>query len=266
MVHLKHILASTITVLLVIALLCGCNRDRIASDASANPHSDAMRALVEANTLSSGLYHIEISGSNGLALFAYQTDVLVINNHAQWDGTATIRAYDMAFLQECHSLYSENIQAKYWRDRWAIGTATAPSILLQEWLRLCLSNEAEYTPEAVSISRFLGEGEAEDTQVVAIQISDAPIDWNAICDAHIDTWFGSQTLLTDHAQADATLCFDAETSKLLAVIFASEISQGNIHCTIKLSTADGHTMEEFPSSDALSSVPLQEEWNFFSGE
>ena len=170
----------------------------------------------------------------------------------------------MAFRQECHSLYSPEIKAKQWRGIWVNGTATSPSLLIQEWLQLCLEPSAKYARRPVALSKIIPKEESSGIYVVAIQVTDAPINWDALCDAHIDTWFGSQTLLTDFTQADATLYFDVKTSALCAVVFAAQSSQGNINCTITLSPADGLTLQEFPSAGALPTGTLSEEWSIIS--
>lgn len=221
---------------------------------------------MEANPLTTGLYHIEISGSNGLALLAYKTDVLVVGSYAQWDGLATIGAYNMAFRQECHSLFTPAIQAKQWRGNWVQSTATSPSIQLTEWLRLCLSATSKYRADNIPITQVLSNAGEKETKVVSIHLTDAPIEWNALCDAHIDTMFGSQVFLTDLTNATVTLYFDASSKALVGVVFTAENGQTHINGTIAVSAYDGRELSTIPATDTISEGILHEEWDLYSEE
>lgn len=247
MVHLRRLLASALAAFSLLGALAGCSS-----------HRAEKKALAEANALSSGYYHIEIVGQNGLATLAYQSDVLSIDDKTQWDGMATIGAYNMAFRQECHSVYSGEIKAKQWRGKWVQSDATSPSHQLQSWIQ---SSKGQYNGTPVAASSVLPLEQADDRQVVSIHISKASIDWWAVCDAHIDSYFGSQAFLTDVKSVSVTLYFDADTLLFLGAKFTGEKDSTKISGSIAMSATDGQALSEFPEKDTVSEGTLAEEWS-----
>ncbi len=218
------------------------------------------RTLVEANNLSSGNYHIELIGDNGLALLAYKADVLHIGEQTQWDGIATVGAYKMAFQQECHSVYSPQVQAKQWRGKWVQATATTPVEQFAQWLMHIANGKGTYKFSPVNASSLLPVSEGEDKKVVTVKLRNAPLDWNALCDANIDTSFGSQAFLTDVKTGTVTLCFDALTHELFGAVISAKKGQIKITATVILSTAYGHELQAFPRAEEVSEGTLSEEW------
>lgn len=217
--------------------------------------------MVEANPLFSGIYHIEIVAHNGLVDLAYKTEVLAIDDKAQWNGSATVGAYHMAFQQECKSVYAPDVQAKLWRGKWVKSTATSPKKQLLQWLQACGDGAGVYQKDAIDADTLLPlEGE-KVRQIVTVQIPDGTLDWAALCDAHLDTLFGSQTLLTDATTANVILCFDAETLELIGVVFSAQQGQTTINGTIILSATDGQTLDTFPEPETLEEGTLHEEWS-----
>lgn len=252
MVHLSHNKASAIAVLLLLFFLfAGCTAEK-----------EELPAVVEANPLQSGIYHIEIIGNNGIATLAYKSDVLNIGDQTQWDGLATIGAYDMAFRQECHSVYSPSIKAKLWRNRWVSSTATSPKDLVLSWLQSCTGKASEYDPNVVAIATVLPAGEEDTRRVYSVTLPSAVLEWNALCDAHIDTLFGSQAFLTDVKTGTVILYFDAETNALAGVKITAQHGRTALSATITVSTADGQNLREFPETEDPIKGSLSEEWNF----
>ena len=217
---------------------------------------------MEANPLSAGFYHIEIVGDNGLALLTYETDVININDQTQWDGLATVGAYNMAFQQECHSVYSPTVKAKLWRGLWVQSTATSPKEQLQVWLQACLKKDSQYQSKEVPAASVLPLEEGDTRRVVSIHIPKADMSWDSLCDVHIDTFFGTQAYLTDIKTGSVTLYFDVATHALIGVVFTAENGQTKISGIITVSTAEGHTLREFPDPTTLTEGTLYEEWNF----
>ena len=255
MVLLKNLrMASVIVTLLFVLSLTGCAGGLA-----------ARVTLTEANPLSSGIYHIEITGTNGLALLAYKTEVVVLNSCAQWDGLATVGAYNMVFQQECHSLYSEEISAKLWREKWVQSTTTSPSLQVQQWLQEC-RHKGRYNSEAIPATSVLPLPDDDPRMVVSLHLKKTTIDWNALCDAHLDSLFGTQAFLTDACSGSATLYFDAQTFALIGVVFTAQNGQTEISGNIVLSTADGHTLQKFPTPETITEGTLYEEWNILTTE
>lgn len=251
MAVLRTRLASVIAILLLILSLPGCSGGFA-----------ARQALTEANTLPSGIYHIEITGNNGLALLAYQSEILDINGCAQWDGLASIGAYGLAFQQECHSVYSEQVRAKLWRGQWVTSTATSPRLQLLQWLQECRKSGI-FDPVAVPAASVLPL-DGNNRQVVSLQLQNASIDWTTLCDAHIDSAFGTQAFLLDIETCSANLYFDAETFLLLGVVFTAQNGQTTISGNITLSAVDGQSLQEFPTPEAISEGTLYEEWDIIT--
>lgn len=221
---------------------------------------------MEANSLSAAAYHIELVGNNGLAILAYKTDVLNIGDCTQWDGFATIGAYNMAFQQECHSVYSPDVQAKLWRGNWARATTTSPKIQIHKWLQACLTKAGTYQPTNIRASSVLPLGEEDERTAVAIYLADVELDWSALCDVNIDTYFGTQAFLTDLKTGEVTLYFDSDTYQLIGVILTAAQGQTTVNASIVASTADGRTMRDFPNAEDLIDGILHEEWNFAQTE
>lgn len=249
MVHLKPRLASAIAVFFILALLSGCNANR-----------EEKKALAEANALSSGYYKISIVGQNEQILFAYQTEVLHIGDMTQWDGLASVGAYNMAFQQECHSVYSEEVQAKLWRNKWVAASATTPSDQLSIWLQSCADGKGIYNDDSVPLFTVLPVDKTDERRVISVQLEKARMSWNAICDANIDSYFGSQQFLTDLTTATVTLYFDVDTRLLAGAKFAGKTEVSELSGTIIVSTAEGHALSEFPNPDSISEGVLAEEW------
>lgn len=242
-----HRLASIIASIGILAcIITGCAENQ-----------DARKALVEANLLSSGFYQIQIAGNNPIVSFAYKTEALHIGQETQWEGVATVGAFDMAFQQNCHSVYSPEIKAKRWRGKWVRSTATTPTAQILLWLQEMSAGRGEISSEPASKPDFLS---ARAGEVLAVTLSDAPMLWNAICDAHIDTLFGSQAFLTDLKEAEAILYFDADTHTFLGAAFQGSYGQTAITGTIVLSATDGHTIGSFPPPEKISEGTLSEEW------
>ena len=252
--HLVHPLtrrmASVIAILVVCAaVLSGCS-GRLA----------ARKALAEANTFPSAIFDIEIVGQNGLATLAYKTQVLHISEKAQWDGLATISAYNMVFQQECNSIYSENLQAKLWRDKWVQSSSTTPAIQLRAWLQMFRNGSGVYDPTPVPADSLPPFPEGDSRSMVTVQLKDAPLDWDSICDVHIDSLFGTQAFLTDLKTGTVVLYFDASTLLLAAATFTAEQGGTSISGIIEVSASDGHTFQDFPLPETVSDGTLYEEW------
>lgn len=219
---------------------------------------------MEANPLSSGIYHIEIVAHNKLADLAYKTEVLDMDGKAQWDGIATVGAYRMAFQQKCESVYAPDLQAKLWRGKWVESTATSPREQLHQWLQSCGDGAGVYQTDAVAAYTILPVKEGDTRHIVTVQLPDAALDWAALCDAHLDTLFGSQAFLTDIKTAYVTLCFDAETLSLIGVVFSAQQGQTTINGTIMLSATEGQSLGTFPAPETLAEGTLYEEWEILS--
>ena len=242
-------MASVIVILTFLVALTGCN-GKLA----------ARRALTEANTFPSSTFDIEIVGQNGLATLAYKTKVIHISNKAQWEGVATISAYNMVFQQDCHSLYSEDLQAKLWRGKWVQSSATTPAIQLRPWLQMFRNGSGTYAPTPVPASLLDPFSESDPRSMVTVRLEDAPLNWNSICDVHIDSLFGTQAFLTDIKTGTVTLYFDADTLLLAAATFTAEQGSTSISGIIEVSAIDGHALREFPLPETISDATLYEEW------
>lgn len=86
-----------------------------------------------------------------------------------------------------------------------------------------------------------------------------PLYWYSICDAHIDSTFGSQAFLTDIKTGTVVLYFDATTPHLAAATFTAEQGCTSISGIIDVSATDGHTLQNFPSPETISDGTLYEE-------
>lgn len=250
MVHLTRRMASVIAILTFLAVLAGCS-GRLA----------ARKALTEANTFSSSVFNVEIVGQNGLATLAYKTEVLHISGKAQWEGIATIGAYNMVFQQECRSLYSEELCAKLWREQWVQSSATTPAIQLRSWLQMFHNGRGTYDPTPTAAALLAPFSENDPRSMVIVHLEDAPINWDSICDVHIDSLFGTQAFLTVIKTGTVTLYFDADTLLLAAATFSTEQGGTSVSGIIEVSAVDGQAFQDFPLPETISEGTLYEEWH-----
>lgn len=248
-------MASALVLTLVLLSLCSCRTN-----------DKARSAIAEANPLDSGYYHIEISGNNGIALFAYRSNVLHLQDATQWDGLATIGAYGLAFQQECQSVYSTQGQAKLWRGLWVQSSTTTPAIQITQWLQEVREGGGTFARDEVPANTLLPLSADSQRRIITVKLPNAHIDWSALCDAHIDTSFGSQSFLTDANIGTVTLCFDSHSYVLIGVVITANHGQTKLSCTVTVSTADGHALQNIPDfttiiSDTVTEKNLCEEWN-----
>lgn len=249
--HLSKKTASTIALFVLLAFMPGCTSNHIERN-----------AVVEANPLSSASYHIEITGTNQIITFAYQTDVIDIDDCAQWNGIATVGAYNMAFQQSCLSVYSSTVQAKQWRGEWVYSATTSPKIQFTKWLQDYSLGSGSCDASAVLANSVLPLPLTDTRTVSTIHLPAAALDWDALCDVHIDSTFGSQNLLTDIASGDILLYIDNETLELIGATFTAQQDQTHISGMIIVSANDGQSLEPFPDADTITDGTqyLYEEW------
>ena len=231
--------------------------------ASCHKKNDKISALVEANPISAGMYHIEIIADNGLAELAYSSNVLSKNDCACWTGSATVGAYKMAFRQECHSLYFEGISAKQWRGKWVRSQATDPSLQIAAWFAATASQGCAYNASPVLAASALPLNEGDTRTAVTVVIPAAPMQWEALCDANIDSYFGTQAILTDAETCIVFLYFNAESNAFIGATFTADTGQTTIRGSITVSTTDGHTLPEMPIPELVETIKdglLEEQW------
>ena len=250
MVHLKPILASALVLLLVLVLACRCAASL-----------DFRNTLVEANTFSAEIYDIELVAKGTVVMLAYKSQVLHIDDCAQWDGIATVGAYGMAFRQECLSIWNGDIQAKQWRDKWVQSTVTSPRAQFELWLRAVRQGRGTCNSTPVAAASLLPLGEGDTRTAITVVLKNSKLDWNALTDVHLDPLFGSQSFLTDAKTGTVTLCFDAMSYSLIGVVISASCGQTTITETIIVSAADGQMIEGIPDADTISEGTLYEEWS-----
>lgn len=249
MVHLIRRIASAIVLLGILVLLFCCGNEL-----------STRRAVAEANPISQATFHIEIVGQNALATFAYQTTVLHIDEKAKWEGIATVQAYNMVFQQECQSLYSSDIQAKRWRGKWAHTTTTTPKEQIQLWLELFCKGKGSFNENPVPASSLPIFDATDERSILIAKMNDVALDWNALCDAHIDSMFGSQSFLTNNKTGTVTLYFEESSLEIVAASFTAGESATSISGIIEVFAVDGQSLPAFPDKDTLTKGILAEEW------
>lgn len=95
--------------------------------------------------------------------------------------------------------------------------------------------------------------------MVTARLEDAPINWDSICDVHIDSLFGTQAFLTDIKTGTVTLYFDADTLLLTAATFSTEQGGTSVSGIIEVSAADRQSLQEFPLPETISEGTRYEE-------
>lgn len=245
---LIHRVKALLCCLLVFAMLSGCALIQTprSSLAKANEHLASEPAS----------FHIELTVISESVTFAYRSDIHTADALASWSGQANIHAYGMTFQQDCQTYCTADSSAKLWRDKLVSSDNRSPALMLRSWLQRVSSGSGKYLkepaiPEAPSISQEL---------CYAVQMK-CSIPWEKLCDAHIDSSFGGQDLLTSFQSAMVTLYFNAETLNLEGIVINQNNGSSSLYAVITVFTTDGHFTDNFPDITDLPVGILSEEWS-----
>lgn len=234
--------------LLVFTMLSGCALIQTprSSLAKANEHLASEPAL----------FHIELTIISESVTFAYRSDIHTADATALWSGQANIQAYGMTFQQDCQTYCTVDNSAKVWRDKLVSSDNGSPALLLHSWLQRVSSGSGKYlkkpaVPEAPGLSQEL---------CYAVQMK-CNIPWENLCDAHIDSSFGGQDLLTAYRSATVTIYFQTDTLDLEGIEINQTNSNGSLYAVITASAGDGQFEDNIPDLTDLPIGALAEEWS-----
>lgn len=216
-------------------------------------------ALVKANehlVSDPAVFHIKLTVNSESVTFAYRSEIRTADALASWSGHANLQAFGLTFQQDCQTICTENGSAKAWRDKLVLSDNQSPALLLRSWLRRVGSGSGKYlkkpaVPEAPGLSQEL---------CYAVQMK-CSIPWEKLCDAHIDSSFGGQDLLTDFQSSTVTLYFRTDTLSLEGIEISQANRNGSLNAVLTVSADSGQITDTVPDFRSLSSGTLSEEWS-----
>ena len=211
-------------------------------------------------------YSINMAVTGEKVTFAYYSDILASGSSAQRTGNAVVSYYGIAFSQDCETISNDSLSAKKWRELWADSEPESPAPMIQLWLQKVANGLGAYEKRPVDPADFLPLPDGGSQKAFSVRLSNIDLNWNALCDAHLDSTFGGQSLLTDIAKGTATLYFDSETQTLLGVRLSARHEQTELSGTIVITPTQESFSHAFPAQDKLIQGTLSEEWSILNDE
>lgn len=190
----------------------------------------------------------------------YNSSVTAHGKDAVWVGNAKVCFENLYFLQECHSVCDGTGSRKQWRDSWAVSDNSSPVPVITEWLERA-KQVGVYHTRPVSPAEYSDQLAGYTESAYRISWTETELDWKALCDAHPDSLFGGDELLSDFAQAEVTLFFGTEDLLLDAILLTAEREDGRwLHYSI-VPTAAEITLDTHWAGEVKENILLQEEWS-----
>ena len=133
-------LALTISVLLVVCILTGCNRViqpsradfvRASSFIKDQPVNISVTMLRSASDINIG----------------YTSQIAAEGDFAQWDGKAVVDYYGTLFVQKCKSICNAEESYKEWRGQWGTSETRSPVPMIMDWLQAVSDGVGIYEKE-----------------------------------------------------------------------------------------------------------------------
>ena len=206
---------------------------------------------------------LKVRASSSVILY-YNSVVNTQADRAIWDGTAKVYSGDTYFVQECQTVCDDTGSRKTWRDQWAESDNRSPAKELAKWLGKA-EQAGRYHTTPIKPADYSDYLECCTDLAYRITWTETEMDWKALCDAHPDTLFGGDRLLTDFSQVEITLFFGTEDLLLDAILLEAEGEENWLSFTIIPSLAE--TGPNTETTDIIQSdILLSEEWSILSCE
>lgn len=253
MTRKKNWISKTIGVVLLTLLLGGC----------ASVFQPSRRQIVKCNQ-ERLKGPVQISASLGIidgnvALY-YDTEILVNDRSAEWNGKATVYYLGNYFTQDCHSIACNEASGKEWRDMWVEAELVSPVVQLEEWLQQIESGEGVYLRQSAVPAELTDSLAAIEEECYCIHLPEATVDWSALADVNPDSMFGGQELISQFSLCNVYLFFDTEDLFLKGVYMNKTTNEGWFEATLEISDTTDLPME-MPEETRTNNGLLSEEWN-----
>lgn len=251
-------LALTISVLLVVCILTGCNRViqpsradfvRASSFIKDQPVNISVTMLRSASDINIG----------------YTSQIAAEGDFAQWDGKAVVDYYGTLFVQKCKTICSKEKGYKEWRGQWVTSETRSPVPMIMDWLQAVSDGVGIYEKEPEVPADTIAEFEDLTEPTYLIQLSSQQAEWNRMWDAHLDSLFGGNEMMTIHERWYVWLYFGAEDHQLKAAIISSGGVEDMVNIFMQINPADEHLDTTLPHEN-IGEGHLAEEWEIQDSE
>lgn len=257
MIHRRYFLAVALLTVLAF-ILSGCGSVRQVEPA-------ALTAAKDMILESPYRMDVELSFVNNNLIFAYSCFIDFQGETSRWDGTARVLYKLTAFEQKCKSETTADGSWKQWRSGYAVSDTKSPSKEIARWLQMAAAGQGREIGTPVPASDLSDAFPQECGKVHLLVLEGVVVDWNALCDTHIDSIFGGQDLLDSAGACTVTLLFREKTHDLVgAYLSAMEGATALEAALVLTSTGNGPEIESSVFDGAVQDAPLSEEWEIIS--
>ena len=248
--------APVISVLLTLCIiLSGCNSKDLLQPGRADIAGANLYLVSEPITLAMDL---KLMSPSGTVLY-YNSSVTAYDNVAVWNGVAKVYYGGMYFSQTCNTVCEDIGSRKLWRETWAASDTQSPIPLLKEWLGKVEKGGAYLTRPVVPAEESEDLSSFTDTAYRISWTETAP-EWKALCDAHPDTLFGGDELLTRFDAVELTMYIGTDDLMIDVIHLTAEgEDDGWISFTVIPTTAKSQPDVSY-SGEIKQNVLLREEW------
>lgn len=215
---MKTRIAPTISLLLAACiLLSGCNMTNVLQ-----PNvKDIVGANLYLSTEPINLtINLRLMSTSGTVMY-YNSTVTAFHDTAIWDGIAKVYFGEMYFKQNCNTVCDGSNSRKLWRDKWAASDVYSPAPVIDKWLERA-QQRGEYTAKTVIPSECSDQLAEFTERTYCFTFTETAIDWKALCDAHPDTLFGGEELLSRFDEVELTMFIGTDDLLIDAILLEAE--------------------------------------------
>ena len=148
----------------------------------------------------------------------YESNIHAQGSMASWQGLAAIDYYGACFYQKCHTLCTDTVSYKAWRDHWVETNNCSPVPLIQSWMEAVGNGKGRYYKYPVMLSEEIAADDVPAKEVYCVILSEQEPQWEYLCDVHPDSTFGGMSLIDGFRCWDVRLYFSTEDYKLTAAL------------------------------------------------
>lgn len=199
--------------------------------------------------------------SNKWAKMSYESKINAQGSAASWDGLARTEWQGYILEQICKTRCDGKRSYKGWRSRWVATDNVSPTAQVEQWLQEVEAGKGTYPKRPTTPAQCSDLLSDVTCEVYQVTLTEQPIQWKSLCDAHPDSLFGGQQLLTQFEKATVTLFFGTEDLTLKAAMVSSATEAGALELVMILTPATTGPVLDLDSLEVGKGYP-HEEWNF----
>lgn len=201
---------------------------------------------------------LRLMSTSGIVMY-YNSSVIAAHDTAIWDGVAKVYFGEMYFKQDCNTVCDGANSRKQWREKWAASDVRSPIPVIDKWLGRA-QQRGEYTAQTVVPAERSDQLAAFTEPTYCFTWTETEIDWKSLCDAHPDTLFGGEELLSRFNKVELTMFIGTEDLLIDAILLEAEgEEQGWLSYTLIPSPAQAPPDVAY-NGEIEQNVLLREEW------